>query len=244
MTQSTTEIIKATTSAWHVAVLEDDTQLRESIIVPGLRYFGFNAIGVATSVDLYRTMLAQHIDIVVLDIGLSDEDGISVLKQLRELSDLGVVMITGNTSVDDHLRSLAHGADAFLNKPLDMEVLAATLHSVGRRMTIQSQESTKASGKWELDAEDWCLITPTGKAIPLTASERCILRVLMANRDQPVAREMIVAALTLDVYGFDPQRVEMMIHRLRRKGNEASEVPLPLITLRGYGYLFQAKADA
>lgn len=246
MTRSTPEANQHPNGAWHVAVLEDDTQLRESIIVPGLRYFGFKTIGVATSAELYRGMLAQPVDMVVLDIGLLEEDGISVLKQLRELSNLGVVMITGNTDINDHLHSLAHGADAFLNKPVDMEILAATLHSVGRRMAMQSkeQEPPRNSGKWSLDTEDWCLVTPTGKTIPLTAPERCILRILMTERDQPVSRERLVAALTSDIYDFDPHRLEMMIHRLRRKAHAAAGSPIPLITLRGHGYLFQVRAPS
>jgi DNA-binding response OmpR family regulator len=116
--------------AWHVGVLEDDAQLREGIVLPGLRYFGFQVTGAGSAAELYRHMLTKRFDMVVLDIGLPDESGLNVVKHLREISSLGIVMLTGNTGMDDHVGALTRGADAFLNKPVNIEVLAATLHSV------------------------------------------------------------------------------------------------------------------
>jgi DNA-binding response OmpR family regulator len=245
MTSTTYDTRFAPDRAWRIAILEDDTQLREGILVPGLRYFGFEVTGVATAAELYRAMLAKDMDMVVLDVGLPGEDGISVLANLRELSNLGVVMITADGNASGHVAALAHGADAFLAKPVDVEILAATLHSLGRRMAIEERDLQAAahSGRWQLDTEDWCLSTPAGKAVPLTAPERCILRILMASRDRPVSRDELIDALRRDVHDFEPKRIEMMIHRLRRKAQAASGVQFPLLTLRGHGYLFQELVD-
>jgi two component transcriptional regulator, winged helix family len=123
--------------AWRIGVLEDDAQLREGIILPGLRYFGFEATGVGMAAELYRSMLLKPFDMVVLDIGVPDESGLSVLRHLREISSqLGIIMLTANTATSDHLEALQQGADAFLNKPVNMEILAATLHGVGRRLAM------------------------------------------------------------------------------------------------------------
>lgn len=231
--------------AWRIAILEDDTQLRESILVPGLRYFGFEVTGVASSAELYRAMLARDTDMVVLDVGLTGEDGISVLAHLRELSNLGVVMIAADRDANGHVTALAHGADAFLAKPVDVEVLAATLHSIGRRMMLEARDAQQnaASGRWQLDTEGWCLCTPSGRAVPLTAPERCILRILMKQRDRPVSRAKLIDALQAAVHDFEPKRIEMMIHRLRRKAHAAAGLPFPLLTLRGHGYVFQESRD-
>lgn len=244
MTSTTHDTRFAPDRVWRIAILEDDTQLREGILVPSLRYFGFDVTGVATAAELYRAMLAKSMDMVVLDIGLPDEDGISVLAHLREVSNLGVIMVTADRDAANHLAALAHGADAFLAKPVDVEVLAATLHSLGRRMTMQEKDADAGThaGKWLLDTEDWCLITPAGKAVPLSAPERCILRILMAVRGEPVSREKLISALTSDIYEFDPHRLEMMVHRLRRKAQDAAGQPLPLLTSRGQGYLFAGDA--
>ena len=235
---------RAPDRAWRIGVLEDDAQLREGIILPGLRYFGFDATGVGMAAELYRSMLLQPFDMVVLDIGVPDENGLSVLKHLRQISSqLGIIMLTANTATSDHVEALQRGADAFLNKPVNMEILAATLHGVGRRLAMPSPPPVPAgTGKWRLDTDDWCLVTPDGHALPLTAPERCILRVLIARRGEPVSREALIAALTSDVYDFDPHRLEMMVHRLRRKAQDAARVPLPLITSRGQGYRFASDA--
>lgn len=227
---------------WHIGVLEDDVQLREGIILPGLRYFGFDVIGHGSGAELYRSMLVKQFDMVVLDIGLPDEDGLSVVSHLREFSTLGIVMLTANTGMAEHIRALTNGADAFLNKPVNIEVLAATLHSVGRRLS-GIPHITTANG-WRLDTADWCLVAPTGQALPLTAPERCILRLLMAAHGEPVTREKLISALTSDIYDFDPHRLEMMVYRLRRKAQDASGQPLPLLTSRGQGYLFASDPEA
>ncbi|QNK01270.1 response regulator transcription factor [Dyella telluris] len=226
---------------WRIAVLEDDTQLRECILLPGLRYFGFQVTGSGNAAELYRNMLAASYDIVVLDIGLPGEDGISILKHLRSMSNIGVVMLTANADVNDQLESLREGADAFLKKPVDIHILAATLHSLARRLApADAAVSTSvACGKWRLDTEDWCLVTPAGQPLPLSAPERCVLSLLMRESDEPVSRERLIAALTSDIYDFDPHRLEMMIYRLRRKVLSAAGLTLPLLTARGRGYLFR-----
>lgn len=230
--------------AWHVGVLEADAELREGTIIPGLRYFGFKVTGAGTAGELYRHMINTRLDMVVLDIGLPDECGLNVVKHLREISAVGIVMLTGNNGPDAHVMALTRGADAFLNKPVNIEVLAATLHSVARRLARAggSVTSPAVPGRWRLDTDDWCLVTPTAQAVPLTAPERCILRVLMAVRGEPVSREKLISALTSDICEFDPHRLEMIVHRLRRKAQDAAGQPLPLLTSRGQGYLFASDA--
>lgn len=223
-----------------VAVLEDDPQLREAILVPGLRDFGFDITGAGTAAELYRHMLRHPFDMVVLDIGLPDEDGLSVLRHLRELSDLGIVMLTGNHGREDRIRALSDGADAYLSKPADVEVLAATLHSLQRR--LQGHAAPRAvqagMGPWHLDTDGWCLVSPRGKVVALTVPERSVLRALIADAGNPVGREALIALLADDVYDFDPHRLDMLIHRLRRKIAEQTGEASPLVTARGAGYIF------
>lgn len=232
-----------------VAVLEDDHDLREDILVPGLRDFGFDITAAGTAAELYRHMLKQSFDMVVLDIGLPDEDGLSVVRHLRELSDLGIVMLTGNHGRLDRIQALRDGADAYLSKPADIELLAATLHSLSRRMRRNMEEvpsalsvmADDARGLWRLDTDGWCLVSPRNGVIALTVPERSLLHVLIAAAGTPVGRETLISALTEDVYDFDPHRLDMLVHRLRRKISDQTGEASPLLTARGAGYVFVAE---
>jgi two-component system response regulator PhoP len=225
-----------------VAVLEDDADLRDDILVPGLRDFGFDITGAGTAAELYRHMLRQPFDMVVLDIGLPDEDGLSVVRHLRELSDMGIVMLTGQRTREDRIKALSDGADAYLAKPADVEVLAATLHSLSRRLQGRAPTpqppASKPDGHWHLDTDGWCLVSPSGAVVALTVPERSVLHTLIERAGAPVGREALISALTGDVYDFDPHRLDMVIHRLRRKISEQTGETAPLVTARGAGYLF------
>jgi DNA-binding response OmpR family regulator len=224
-----------------LAVLEDNAQLREAILLPGLRDFGFEVTGAGTAAELYRHMLRQRFDIVVLDIGLPDEDGITVARHLREISSVGIVMLTGNRGRRDHVRALEVGADAYLSKPVDIEVLAATLHSLRRRLASRQDgagETAPAMPGWHLETDGWCLVAPGGTSLALTAPERQLMASLIEAGGQAVSREALIAALCGNVYDFDPHRLEMLVYRLRKKSADAGAGPLPLLTSRGNGYLF------
>lgn len=229
-----------------VAVVEDEASLREKILLPGLRDYGFEATGFDSAAALYRRMLVQRFDIVVLDIGLPDEDGLSVARHLREASrSLGIVVLTGNRGRAEHVQALSGGADAFLSKPVDCEVLAVTLHSLARRLEGAGAgpvppPAASEPRHWRLATDGWCLVAPSGGMLALTMPERSLLSMLDASRGQPVEREALIAALSEEVSEFDPHRLEMLVHRLRRKAGTIStgdDPPLPLLAARGVGYL-------
>ena len=232
--------------AVRVAVLEDDDVLRESFLLPTLRDYGFDAIGAGTAAELYRAMVGQTFDIVLLDMGLPDENGLDVIRHLRtSLAGLGIVMLTASSGADKHVRALSDGADAFLAKPIDGEVLAATLHSLARRLSSRGAPANvdvapTASGRWRLETNGWCLMAPNGTLLALTAPERCVLQLLFAAAGQPVDREALVSALAGSDRDFDARRLDALVHRLRRKAEVQAETTLPLVATRGIGFLFAA----
>jgi DNA-binding response OmpR family regulator len=128
---------------------------------------------------------------------------------------------------------------------VDLEVLAATLHSVRRRLALTQPAAASAAGPppggtWHLETDGWCLLSPDGISLALTAPERQLLGLLIEAEGEPVARETLIAALSNNVYDFDPHRLEMLVYRLRRKSTDAGAGTLPLLTSRGAGYLFVA----
>jgi DNA-binding response OmpR family regulator len=236
--------------ALHVIVLEDDPLLRERILLPGLADHGFQVTGSATAAELYRNMLAQRFDIAVLDIGVPDEDGLTVARHLRRISSIGIVMLSASQERADRIQAMTDGADMFLSKPIDIEILAASLYSLTRRMQgAATQQVVPASNEappprgWRLETDGWCLLSPRGAVIALTVPERCIMQQLIAMQGVPVSRSTLIAALSQDVYEFDPHRLEMLVYRLRRKAGEQSGETLPLLTARGSGYVFAKGAS-
>lgn len=245
------ENTRASSSQFHarVVVVEDDIELRDAILVPGLTDHGFDTCGVASAEALYRHVLGNACDLVVLDVGLPNEDGFSAAAHLRAALGMkvGIVMLTGRAGGGDRVRGLEGGADAYLAKPVEVEVLAATLHSLIRRMRVEVSPGPMAAASgvphaslWRLESDGWCVRSPTGRQVALTLAERRILSRLAANAGEPVQRDVLISDLTDDVDSFDPHRLEMIVHRLRRKVEDRSGEILPLRAVRGAGYAFSA----
>ncbi|WP_343223020.1 response regulator transcription factor [Lysobacter sp. ESA13C] len=217
-----------------VALVEDDALLRERVLVPGLANFGFAVTGMDTAAALHLHLAAATFDIVVLDVGLPDADGFAVAREVREaFPGIGIVMLTGRGDTLDRVRGLSQGADAYLTKPAEVEVLAATLHSLARRL----RGAAPVRRRWQLDADGWCLLSPSGSAVALTRTERRVVERLTAASGQLVTREQLVAALTDNVYDFDMHRLDSLVYRLRRKVADACGEPLPLNAVHGEGYV-------
>lgn len=218
-----------------VLLLEDDALLRDRILVPKLRQFGFDVIAAGSAAELHEALGRRSPDIVLLDVGLPDGNGFEVARKLRlERPDTGIVMLTGRSASADLVRGLTEGADAYLSKPVEIDVLVATLYSVARRLKPSTQID---SGKWRLSPDTWFLLSPAHGRVRLSKAERRLLETLMRQPDEVFPREDLIAALTDDVAGFDPHRLDSLIHRLRRKVLATLGEPLPLDAVHGTGYV-------
>lgn len=221
-----------------VLVVEDDAELRDSVLLPGLAAFGFRVTGVGTAAAMYRELASGSFGLIVLDVMLPDEDGFAVAAHLRSVSDVGIVMLSGLDSAADRVRGFREGADIYLTKPVDIEVLAASLHSLARRLETQTFAVTRsATTSWRMEADGWRMVAPDGSVIALSLAERLILNRLSASREEPVSRENLVATLEAHIDDFDAGRLEMLVHRLRRKVASKSGHDLPLTAVRKVGYL-------
>lgn len=229
----------------HVWVVEDDPELL-ALSVDDLRWRGAQVRGLASAEALYRDLAVDRCDIVVLDVGLPGEDGYAVARHLRRIADIGIVMLTGRGTTHDMAHGLAQGADVYLVKPLDSDLLAAALSSLRRRLRLDAPTATPAAvapaaaSGWQLHTEGWGLRAPNDKTLDLTAAERGFLRALLATPSRPVERETLIAAVTDAPWDFDPHRLDVLVHRLRARVLSATGVTLPVRALRGAGYLWTA----
>ncbi|MCD9027447.1 response regulator transcription factor [Luteimonas sp. BDR2-5] len=220
-----------------IAVVEDDEELREGILVPLLRDAGFHVVGLPSALALYRTMIGDRFDAVMLDVGLPDERGTAIARHLRELlPELAIVMLSGYGSAMDRQRGLEAGADAYLVKPVEPTMLVNTIHAVLRsRLAVPTP--TAGSSGWSLDESGWRIHAPDGVPVQLTLAEQQIMKLLAATPGVAVSREALIARLVGNVHDFDPHRLEMLVFRLRRKCLRETGTALPLQTVRGVGYV-------
>ncbi|WP_083993197.1 response regulator transcription factor [Xanthomonas bromi] len=238
-------------TALRVALLEDDDVLRDRVLLPGLQRHGFEVMPLRTIGALHALLQSASVELIVLDIGLPDGDGFTLTQQLQAMRPaLGIVILSGRGDQPDRLRGLSQGADAYLVKPVEIEMLAATLFSVARRLTrgpagASVQPGGIAHAPWQLQDDGWCLFAPDGSAVPLTGSERLVMQCLWQSSGRLVTRSALLTVLG-DSLGMeiDPHRLDALLHRLRQKVLERSGAALPLTSVRGAGYLLMPRLRA
>jgi DNA-binding response OmpR family regulator len=153
------------------------------------------------------------------------------------MAGVGIVMLTARSETTDRIRGLSEGADAYLSKPVDIDLLAATLYSLARRLQVQSSPAPASSHQWQLDSDGWCLLSPTGGIVALTQTESRLLSPLLRASNKVVPRETLISALTTNIHGYDPHRLDSLVHRIRKKVLRVLGIPLPLNAVPGQGYV-------
>ena len=195
-----------------VVILEDEPFLLEEL-TSFLGEKGHRVTAVA-SVAAFRDVWAPgRFDIAVVDRGLPDGDGLDVVAEMRASGGvLWIIIMTGRGEVADRVSGLGRGADHYLVKPVRLEVLAATMEALVRRI-----EGMPEPRRWVLDAVGWKLVPPGREPIPLGGRDFAALKTLMQARGRPVRRQELIAALGEDPIDFDPSRLDKEISRLRQK---------------------------
>jgi len=204
---------------------------------------------VHSSCALYRLLLGQRMDIVLVDAAAIDDDGAPLVRNLRDASTVGIVAGVARHGMFSPSQVVDWGADAWVVDSADADTVIATVRGLARRMdaaepaigpSTSATESTPATtgGHWRLDSAGWCLLTPDEQAIALTSTERAVLAALIDAGGSPLSREDLMRALDDGDPANARRRLEMLVFRLRRKVHDRSGLPLPLLTARGNGYLF------
>ncbi len=218
-----------------VAVVEDNSDLLDDLSF-NLELAGFKVAALGDGAALDQHLARETVDVLVLDLGLPGEDGLSIARRLQ-LSNpaLPIVMLTARIATIDRISGYEEGAASYLCKPVHMGELVAVVASVARR----SHRSLTTQPAWELDPAAMLLRGPDGRVIALTGMEAKVLATLAAAPLRQASRLQLIQALAPDVRHFDERRLEACISRLRRKlaphGADSTEVPLKAI--RGGGYL-------
>ena len=217
----------------NILVLEDEADLQEALVTY-LNMEGFVADGVGSLRAATQWLRTHRPDVVVIDLGLPDGDGLDWLAQQQMLRSAGVIVITARGEKVDRLRGLRSGADAYLVKPIAFDELSPLIDNLVRRLRANTTPI------WLLNRLAWTLQSPDGPAIKLTHNESLCMDCLVQTPGQPVERTALIAALGEDPELYDPRRMEILVRRLRVKAREVLGYELPLETVHRVGYAFTA----
>ena len=237
----------------HIIIVDDEAPARE-MVGDYLKMHGFNVTLCDGGKSLRGAIETEVPDLVVLDLNMPEEDGLSIIRDLKSRTNVPVIMLTATASPIDRVVGLELGADDYVAKPCELRELMARIRSVLRR-SVPAKAATEgvAAGnakerlvrfgtKW-LDLEAQALRDDEGNEHPLTASEFGLLKVFAANPKRVLSRERLLElANARDSEAFD-RAVDLRIMRIRRKIEPDPAKPAVIRTIRGGGYLFSPAGE-
>lgn len=226
-----------------IAIVEDDKDLLESTL-EYLWVLGYHAWGADSAEAFYKRLSIDPVDVVVLDVGLPGEDGISVTEHLHKLQQLTVIIVSAHASLDSRLLGLRAGADRYLVKPVNLSELVANIETIRRRLdnTLSKAEEEQKQNLWLLSRENWCLTDPKGINIHLTAREFFFLNSLFEAQGETVPRKKLAELIFGPRVVNSGERLDVMLTRLRKKAANTLDYQLPVKTVYQVGYAFTAWA--
>lgn len=229
-----------------VLVVDDDADIR-SLLGDYLGANGFEVM-LADSAATMRARLQECVPaVVLLDIGLPGEDGLSLARQVRASHDIGIIIVSGAGETVDRIIGLEVGADDYLSKPFDLRELRARLKSVLRRYQRAAAASAVPAaaagqrvrvGVAVLDLVSCQLFAEDGSEIPMTAGEFELLKTFVERPRRPLSRDQLMNATQHRDWDPFDRSIDIRIARLRKKIERDADKPRALKTMRGIGYMF------
>ncbi len=234
-----------------ILIVEDDRAVFR-LLQSYLEREGYSVVNAETVASMRRIVESTPVSMVLLDVGLPDEDGWSALKWLRARSDLPIIMLTGKGEMTDKVVGLELGADDYLAKPFELRELLARIRTIQRRTekaaTAPAPAAENGDGKisfagWVLDPASHLVKSEAGETLHLTQAEFRILTLLARHPNAVVPRDdLMTAAAGRDWDPFD-RSVDVHISNLRKKLDLDPNLPSLIRTVRGAGYMFVPKRD-
>lgn len=225
-----------------ILVCDDEKDVREMLS----EYLGKRGYDVSTAgngEELLSQIGRNGVDLILLDINMPGDDGLTVLRKLRVDNQTPVVMLTAAGEVVDRILGLEMGADDYLGKPVDLRELEARIKAVLRRN--ESGGPVKADigdsakfGDFVLDLNGAKLLDSSGEEVPLTAMEFSLLKLFAENRGRVLNRDQILEQAHDRSWDPFDRSIDIRISRLRRKIESNPQKPAIIKTVRGIGYIY------
>ena len=231
--------------AQHIAILDDDPEIR-SLLEQNLRGAGFEVSTASNGRDLKTILEHQTIDLIVLDLMLPGEDGLTICRELRAESNIPIIMLTAMTHEADRIIGLVMGADDYLTKHFSPRELVARIKATLRRqgmVTTQSEDRRRTAmfEGWKLDVVRRELRDPDDVLVDLTSGEFDLLAALIERPNRLMTRDLLLDITKGGQADVFDRSIDITISRLRQKIEEDPKNPQFIKTVRGKGYIFSAE---
>ncbi len=235
------------TDGARIIVCDDDDDLRDTLAEIVARQ-GFTVASAANGAALRRLVPDFRPDLVLLDLNMPGEDGLSLIRWLRAEHRCAIVMLTAMAGLPDRVVGLEMGADDYIAKPVEPAELRARLRAVLRRTMAAPQSTIPASpvvslGRCRYDPATRRLVDRDGAPVDLTALEADLLDILLAHVRKVVSRDQIRGHAVSAPHDPDDRSVDNRVARLRRKIESDPARPRVLRTIRGEGYMLLPGGD-
>lgn len=236
------------TSDTRILICDDEVGLRE-MLQEYLAKRGFKVSTAANAKELRTVLAAGGIDLIVLDINMPGEDGLTALRSLRAEDQVPVIMLTAAGEAVDRILGLEMGADDYLGKPVDLRELEARIKAVLRRKGDQGAKVVDAGSSKTARFGDFTLRVDTarlndadGNEVPLTAMEFNLLKMFAENKGRVLNRDQILDQAHDRSWDPFDRSIDIRISRLRRKIEANPSKPSIIKTVRGIGYIYDPDA--
>ena len=230
------------TNKQRLLIVDDQADLRE-LLKSYLSTEGFEVEAVEDGPSLDRYLADHDADLVILDLMLPGEDGLSIGRRLRQQKNLPIIILSARGEELDRIVGLEMGADDYLTKPFNPRELLARIRSVLRRCQDQTEEpshqerTVHSFGPYKLDVEQYRLLKDD-QPVPLTTGEFKLLRIFIENTNRVLSRDNLLEMTK----GYDhspmDRSIDVCVGRLRKKIEADASHPVYLRTIRGAGYMF------
>jgi two-component system, OmpR family, response regulator len=232
----------------HILVVDDDAEIR-NLLRDYLQKNGYRVTAVADGKAMWAALDVGGTDIVVLDLMLPGDDGLTLCRTLRAHSELPVIMLTARGEETDRIVGLEMGADDYLAKPFNPRELLARIKSILRRArslpeNLQPDDArTIHFSGWVLDIAARNLRSPDGVVVALGGTEYKLLRIFLAHPNRVLSRDQLIdLMLSRDATPFD-RSIDVQVSRLRHRLGEDSREPEIIKTVRGEGYVLSVAVE-
>lgn len=223
----------------HVLIVDDDARIR-TLLQKFLSRSGFWATTARDAAHARRLLQGLEFDLIVLDVMMPGEDGLSLTRALRAESQTPVLLLTARGETGDRIAGLEAGADDYLAKPFEPKELVLRINAILRRVPAEPEEHDAprslrlGPARYDMErGELWC----ADDLVRLTATESALMRIFSAQPNQPISRAKLVEDLGRDHGQAQERAVDVQITRLRRKLEADPKNPRYLQTVRGAGYM-------